>query len=377
MKLNNCHRNQADELLVRYKVMKMKLARFIRTELGIETSLQIMFSVLLLLFSKSDTRIVQGLEAIFDGGQDFILGISPQVILVLNMIWSILSAWRSYFKGLSATKDHFPLKPILILGMYVCLSLFSNCLACIVYFAPCLGLFNLLRHYQGELFPYTTLTEKEIFNITIESDFVYYSTAKPIPWQSLSRYNYSDPENPIKPPITIYTYFELDTILHGFYLVLLLQTFLIMLTKRFANPMAFKRQNLLQKFTHALENCQIPAPTEDWDDEFGPKADDYVKAQMKVRLEMGLTLLVNLVTHLMMTIPMMILTWNICQRHELLENSIGTFPEEQEAYRLSVAISIMTPIILILSTFFQYWSYNLYNQTYHPFIDLIKDSQGI
>ena len=54
----------------RYKLIKAQTARFIKTELGIETTLQLTFSVLLSFFSTSQTRTSQGLEALFKKGQD-------------------------------------------------------------------------------------------------------------------------------------------------------------------------------------------------------------------------------------------------------------------------------------------------------------------
>ena len=229
MKLSYCARYEAEDLTRKYRSIKIISARFIRTEFGIESSLQLMFSMLLLLFSQSETRTAQGLESVFDGGHDLIFGIPPTIVLVLNNIWSILSAWRAYYKVLSSTKDYFPLRSILIIGCYVILSLVIKCSACIVYFAPSLGLFNLLRHYQGELYPYWVVTHKDNFNLT---DLVYYSTVKPFPWTNLTRFDYTKSGYPIEPPITIYTHCRLETILHGFYAIMLVQTLVIMAVKR-------------------------------------------------------------------------------------------------------------------------------------------------
>ena len=374
MELSYCAKDQAELLISRYKSIKLQLSRFLKTELSIETSMQICFSVLLLLFSKSETRTAQGLEAIFDGSQYKILGLPPEVFLVLNNIWSVISSSRAFVKGMSATKDHFPMKAILVLGLYVLLSLFSKTFACVIYFTPCLGLFNLMRHYQGELLPHWAAMEFDYTspNVNVSDALVYYSTAEPFPWNELTRFNYTDPRNPTNPTISIYTYFELETYLYGFYVIMLCQAIIIMITKELVNPKPFKRNNVIQNFTHALENCQVVAPMEDWDDAFG-SIEDYIEAQMLVSFEVGVTLTLNLLIHLLMSVPMVIFAYNVHQRQLILEKSIGSFPEEDNAYRLSIILAAISPIILIICTILQFITYQFYNKRLHPFIELVKD----
>ena len=66
LELSFCFEEKTAATIKRYQLIKLQTAQFIRTELCIERTLQITFSILLLAFSKSDTRITQGLEAIFD-----------------------------------------------------------------------------------------------------------------------------------------------------------------------------------------------------------------------------------------------------------------------------------------------------------------------
>ena len=148
---------------------------------------------------------------------------------------------------------------------------------------------------------------------------VAFSNITSIPWKALTNfnttwnpeYNYLDrlanvPKTISIPPVTIYTYFKLETCLYGFWILMLVQACLILISKRITNPMPFKRQNWAKMISHALENCQLPVPMEDWDDHHGPIA-SYVKAQKKVEHEMACTLLINLLINLIMCIPMAIL----------------------------------------------------------------------
>ena len=166
------------------------------------------------------------------------------------------------------------------------------------------------RHYQGELFQYYTIGRKQTWS-TVE-DLVHFSNKTPIPWKALTHFNYSHPGSEEMhaakeiPPVTIYTYFTLETYLCGFWVLMTIQTCVIIAVKRLTNPGPFQRQNWAQRIIHAVENCMIPVPMEDWDDHHGT-INFYIEAQKKVKCEMKWTLLVNLLMNIIMCIPMIIL----------------------------------------------------------------------
>ena len=292
--------------LEKFNRIKKQIAQFTKIELCIETVLQIVFNILLLVFSQSETRIQQGLEAIFFDNKDEnpLFGLSPYVFMVVNIAWSIRTCWKSFVKGMMATKDHFPSKPYYLLGLYVLISVTIRCMNAIIYFAPVLGLLDLLRHYQAERNPFFAAKGTKI------GDKVYLP-GKPQKWTwyDISRIDYTDPENPISPDLTIYTHFSMEQYLYGFWIILCVQALVHILVKRLSNPLPFKRQNWIYMIANGIENCQIPVPMEDWDDQHG-SIDYYVKAQKKVELEMGLTMVVNFVFNLIMTVPMWILCKN-------------------------------------------------------------------
>ena len=166
------------------------------------------------------------------------------------------------------------------------------------------------RHYQGELFQYYTIGRKQTWS-TVE-DLVHFSNKTPIPWKALTHFNYSHPGREEMsaakeiPPVTIYTYFTMETYLCGFWVLMAIQTCVIIAVKRLTNPGPFQRQNWAQRIIHAVENCMIPVPMEDWDDHHGT-INFYIEAQKKVKCEMQWTLLVNLLMNIIMCIPMTIL----------------------------------------------------------------------
>ena len=107
LKLEHCTSDQADQLLDAYRELKAQTCAFVRIELCAECSLQLTFGVLLLTFSRSNTRTQTGLEAVFNENKPLIFGIPPVLLIVFNYLWNIFSAWRSFVKGMSSTKDHF------------------------------------------------------------------------------------------------------------------------------------------------------------------------------------------------------------------------------------------------------------------------------
>ena len=157
LELSFCFEDKIAATIKRYQQIKMQTAQFIRTELCIERTLQITFSVLLLVFSKSTTRTAQGLEAIFDETEDSnestlgLFGIPPELLLTLNNAWALYSAWNAYVRGMSSTKNHFPMSASLFLGLFVVLSVGLQCFTTIIFLAPTLGLMNVLRYVQKPL----------------------------------------------------------------------------------------------------------------------------------------------------------------------------------------------------------------------------------
>ena len=151
--------------------------------------------------------------------------ISPVALIVLTNLWSCFSAWRAFVKGLSTSKDYFPTSTKGILALYVLLSILIRATSIIIFLAPCLGLFNLLRHFQGESYPYWIATNQDVAEI-------YYSTADPVPMKDLSRFDYSDKTNPKSPELTIYTYFDAYMCLMGFWFLMVLQSMLVVEKKK-------------------------------------------------------------------------------------------------------------------------------------------------
>ena len=304
-----------ERLLENYRRIRKQVSQYIKIELCIELSLQITLSSLMLAFTSSETRTEQGLEAIFQDSKVEIFGISipPAVFIALNMAWSLYSCWKAFVRGMSATKDHFPSTSTYALGAYVVVSVAIRCGNTLIFLAPSLGLFDLLRHYQGERIPFETA-------IGTKQDELVYLPGRPLnwTWYEISRFNYSHYNatdrrgnpiyDPVPPPLELYTVFSLELCLYGYWIMMIVQACFHVLIKRLSNPMPFKRQSYTQIIALGIENCQIPVPMEDWDDQHG-SIKSYVKAQKRVDIEMGCTIAFNWIVNLLMTIPI----WILCK----------------------------------------------------------------
>ena len=68
----------------------------------------------------------------------------------------------------------------------------------------------------------------------------------------------------------------------------------------------------------------------------------------------------------------MIIAVNVKARHDFLDNTIGYFDEELEAYQIIQLLAIGFPFFLLLATILQFILYYLYNRKFHPFIEMAK-----
>ena len=66
----------------------------------------------------------------------------------------------------------------------------------------------------------------------------------------------------------------------------------------------------------------------------------------------------------------------IFERHDILQKSIGAFPEEIEAYEQIQWMIGLSYSLLLLLTLVQIATYYLYNGRFHPFAMIVMPEQG-
>ena len=207
--------------------------------------------------------------------------------------------------------------------------------------------------------------------LNVSTDFGYYSNVT-FQWSQLTPYDYSNASNPVKPELTSFTFFNEEQILHAFWILIAIQALLIMAAKRITNPKMFKKLNFLPVITHSLENIWIPGPLQDWD-HCHSTIDEYKQNRAQIDLEIGMSIVVNLVVNILMLIPVQILAYNVNKRHQFLLDTIEPLPEEIDAHWKINFMAFYMVFILIGAALLQFIFYWLYNRVFHPFQVLMTD----
>ena len=130
------------------------LNRHIKLELGLETVYQLVITLILLLLSYTDTPVEKGLKTVFNEG----LGALPIFLLTAKNILSARSFTSSHCKALNVCREHFPFTSRLAASLYSLCGLATRVVGMVLYFSVPLGLFSLLRHWQGEQVPWNHYT---------------------------------------------------------------------------------------------------------------------------------------------------------------------------------------------------------------------------
>ena len=144
-----------DQTYVKAKMdFKQTLNHHIKLELGLETVYQLVITLILLFLSYTDTPVENGLKTVFNEG----LGALPLFLLIASNILSAKSFTSSHCKVLNVCREHFPFNSGLAASLYSLCGLITRVVAMIMYFAVPLGLFSLLRHWQGEQVPWSWYT---------------------------------------------------------------------------------------------------------------------------------------------------------------------------------------------------------------------------
>ena len=125
-----------------------------RLYLGLETIFQVAGNTVLLFFAKSSTKTRQGLAALLENNATVFMGLSlPSevviaVLLVVNLLSFINVHINSMVEGYASNYNLLG-KFTAFLGI-IC-NVFVRIFSILLYFSTNLGLFSLLRHYQGTL----------------------------------------------------------------------------------------------------------------------------------------------------------------------------------------------------------------------------------
>ena len=123
-----------------------------RLYLGLETIFQVAGSTVLLFFAKSSTKTSQGLSALLENNTSVFMGLSlpSEVVIGVLLFVNLLSFIFVHINGMvQGYASNYKLlgKFTILLGI-IC-AVFVRIASILLYFSTSLGLFDILRHYQG------------------------------------------------------------------------------------------------------------------------------------------------------------------------------------------------------------------------------------
>ena len=141
------------EVVDKIAALEEEIVRHIRLQIGLETIFQFTGSMLLIFFSTSLTRTKQSLVALFQENKVIVFGwsIPSFVVIIVLSVMNLASLIKGNINGIVDGHgcNYSLIGFCLVFTNIICAST-VRILSMILYFAPSLGLFNLLHHYQGK-----------------------------------------------------------------------------------------------------------------------------------------------------------------------------------------------------------------------------------
>ena len=264
--------------------LKRSLNTAIKLELGLETIYQLIGQLVLLLLAKTETPTQNGLKTIFN--ED--LGGLALFALISSISLSFYSCVSSHWKALTACREHFPIMSRITSGLCCLCACITRVMAIILFISVPLGLFSLLRHLQGEQYPWHVYVLDFVSpdGTMVLGDNEYFEWASVDRWKKNGTlYLTYDNGTVIRdargdvtpnpnylvsaPDYTLYAGMSLKYYLITFFVHLCFHVIVVFITKYFLSE-AFKNGfNFFEKILHCLENTNIPYNSKEWDDGLG------------------------------------------------------------------------------------------------------------
>ena len=259
------------EMLTKCKKVKKQYVDFIRIELGLETIYQTIGQILLILLARTLTATTSGFQIMFAQDNDTLKKIHQmwpdfgsfstltKIVFYLSIFLGLKSSVTQKVKGISVEKGFLEAQAKIVLHLWALFATLRKVVSLIVFFAPSMGLLNLLYHWKAEQVRFgaankvNPLALVELFNMTEE-----------IRWANISRWNQTNRDQPIPPPYTLYTGITLGGTFKAFLGIMAVHFILVTLVKIFTVK-SFRGENPFNCFVDVLENMNVPSPFRDWD----------------------------------------------------------------------------------------------------------------
>ena len=276
-------------------------AQFIHVDIGLESHMQLIISITLLLLANSQTHTITGLEVLFEEETFFYL--DAKLALAISITWSLVSCVKSHIKGISKQRQHSTTLSTLIIFIFTSVSIALRVFCCVLYLTPAFGLFNSLRHLQGESYPHWI---PYYYPQYINNSKFYFGNATPINWTEVSRWTYKESGTAEPPQLALYTLLSIEQYLGIFLVIFAIQFAVQLVLKMFTNPIVFKKLSWIDRVIHMISCSFIPLPMEEWDMEKGTVAMHKARKDLVLK-EILASILLNFGFNFLLLTPLIIL----------------------------------------------------------------------
>ena len=281
--------------------VKYHVAQFVQLDLGLESHLQLVLSITLLLLVYSETRTIISLEVMFE--EETLMFMPTNIALTLSITWSLYSCISAHLEGISKKRQHTTFKSTSIILLFTTTSIFIKVFSYILFLTPCLGLLNCLRHLQGEMYPFYA----PYYNhVNASTDTFYFANANPLPWNTITRWKYIGYLQAESPNQTLYTVFSIEQYFGVLLLTLFLNVAFQTICKKWTNPKIFEKMSWIDCIVHMISCTFIPYPMEDWDEKNGSVLEHKIRMDLVFK-EMLSSMMLNFAFNLFLLSPLIIL----------------------------------------------------------------------
>ena len=271
-----------------------------------ETLYQVALSIVLLLFTRTETPTTVGLESFFEKNTFLGFKASPSTIITISVIWSLKTCVFLHVKSIRVEKKGFcGFKTTCgALFPWAVFATTRKVASIVIFFVPSLGLFSLLHHWQAENIPFKARLDmaKKSHDIT-HDNIELYNMTKTISWSTLDRWTYDDMKHPKAPPYTLYTGLSLKHTLVAFIGISILQMLLMLVVKLSTSEKFRERNDYFAKLTHIIQMTNLPYPYEDWDSRKSNSLELFKIRYKNTEKEMWFSFVVTFLVTLVMLAP--------------------------------------------------------------------------
>merc|ERR1719264_2256551 len=306
----------------------------------------------MLLLSRTNHPVVTGLQQLFSQNVG-------DHMLILSVCWSFKTGVASFLKIHSEQKARMMSGAAkVVLGLRALLFSVTRILCVVAFFGPFLGLGDCMAHWHAE----EIQLDQEILN-NLQGNTSYWD-------KEIVNLMYREQD---------YTNYTLVTLQQAFFIFLgflLLHGISILILKINVSS-HFKSTSWLNKTGHVVESLHVPDVYKDFDVDVNPEEErtpeDYRKSYDSVLKETLLMTSLQMVSNLLLLVPLLVTASKVSERHLVLVDNIGTFAEEDEAYELLNRLSITLPIVPLVTWVLDALLGYAYLKWFHPWKILLQE----